>query len=196
MAIVVAGIGAVAVVLAAVIPAVIDRSSEPTPPIPAPISTAPVPVPEPTPSPYSGTASPTPSSQEPTPNGVSVRNTTKGRQLLTLPTGTSADLDSENRNWDAEYAGTESRFDIQFTQSGQLSAYYAAEVAIVSRPASYETCQDATAYKKYLTRSETREGNNLCFKTSEKRYAYVTIEKLAPREIQLSATAWDPAFEE
>jgi hypothetical protein len=162
---------------------------------PAPSSTSSVLAPTPSPSPTATSPTPTP-----TQTGTSERNTTKGRQLLTLPTGTSADLDSENRNWDAEYAGTESRFDIQFTQSGQLSAYYAAELAIVSGPASYETCQDATAYKKYLTKSETREGKNLCFKTSEKRYAYVTIENLvsrdAPGEVQLSATAWDPPFEE
>src|SRR5215203_2951908 len=76
-----------------------------TPPVGPTATSSPSPATAP---PNETTTSPTPT---PTQTGVSERNTTKGKQLLTLSQGTSADLDSENRNWGAEYAGTEPRFD-------------------------------------------------------------------------------------
>jgi hypothetical protein len=131
-----------------------------------------------------------------------VRHKTEPSQPLTLSLNYKADLDSQNSNWDVVSPAYGSRFDIGFNSVG-LGGYSSSgnDAAIVSGPASYETCSAATNYSKaYITRSKATPGMNLCVRTSEKRYAFLTIKKLLPRDsatqIELDVRVWDPPFEE
>jgi hypothetical protein len=151
-----------------------------------PSSSGPPPTPTPTPTP------------EPT-SAVTVRRSTADYPL-TLSGGYSADLDSMNSAWDVKYAATISRFDLSFNSVG-LSGHSKSDLAVVSGPASYETCSNATAYSEGgVSRNEAKPGMKLCARTSEKRYAFITIKKLLPKdypkEIQLDVTVWNPPFEE
>ncbi len=195
--IIVAGIGAAGLLLAALIPILVNQLNKPVTPSPVPSSTSPPvpgPVPPPTPAPI---PSPTPTVTDPT--GVTVRRST-GDNPLTLSTGYSADLDTMNRSWDVEYAATLSRFDIDLGTGVGVIAGSGSDIAIVDGPALYEICADATGYTKRIPRDELRQGVTACVRTSEKRLASVTIKKATPRDspdqIQLNVTVWDPPFEE
>jgi hypothetical protein len=197
VAIVVAGIGAMAVVLAAVIPIVIDRASEPTPPLPpTPSSTSPVPGPIPTTSatiPSQTSATETPPPSEPT--GVTVRRST-GKDLLTISDGYTADLDSRNPAWDVKYDRDYDNYDIELYHGG-LSGNDT-DFAIVSGQPSYETCQNATAYAEEISRDDIEPSISACVRTTDKRYAFITFKKVVhdPDKIQLAVVVWDPPFEE
>ena len=184
--------GAIVVItVAAVFRPIVNVFTGP-PPSPTPTSPA-TPVPPPNPAPR-----PTPA-PDPTPTGVTVRRSS-GDNPLALSQSYSADLDSMNPGWDVKYAATLSRFDIGYAREGWLSARSSSDLAIVSDTASYDVCSTATSYRQSLDRNEVKEGINLCVRTSEKRYAFMTIKKLVggdyPTEIQLDVIVWNPPFEE
>jgi hypothetical protein len=196
--IIVAGITTIGVVLVALIPVMVYQLSKPAPvtPSPVPSSTSPVPGPIPPPTPVS-IPSPTPTFPDPT--GVTVRRST-GDHPLALSESYSADLDSMNPGWDVKYAATMSRFDISYAREGWLHGRSSSDLAIVSATASYDVCSTATSYRPSLDIDEVKKGINMCVRTSEKRFAFMTIKKLVggdhPNEIQLDVTVWDPPFEE
>ena len=164
-----------------------------TQPSPCTASTcSPSPTPTPTPTPTTPTPDPTPT--------PTVRRSTEPSKPLTLTQGYAADLDSDEPGWNVKYAGTAPSFDISYAREGWLSGYYSADLAIVSGTASYEVCSTASGYRKSLDRDEVEEGINLCVRTSEKRFAFMTIKKLVggdyPNEIQLDVMVWNPPFEE
>jgi hypothetical protein len=72
------------------------------------------------------------------------------------------------------------------------------DLAVVSGPQSYDTCERATEYSGGLYHEDLKEGLTACVKTSESRFAYITIKKLVGdrEKIQLEVTVWDPPFEE
>lgn len=191
-----AGIGAAGLILAALIPVFIHKSSEPTPPLPpAPSSTSPVPGPIPTTSatiPSQTSATETPPPSEPT--GVTVRRST-GKDLLTISDGYTADLDSRNPAWDVKYDRDYDNYDIELYH-GALSGNDT-DFAIVSGQPSYETCQNATAYAEEISRDDIEPSISACIRTTDKRYAFITFKKVVhdPDKIQLDVTVWDPPFE-
>lgn len=194
--IVVAVIGAAGLIVAALIPVLLRPSSEPMPQVPAPTSTAPEPGPVPPPSPSPAAVSATPTPPEPT---ETVRRSTHDKPPLTLTTGYSADLDATTLSWDVQYSASNSRFDIRYSY-GSINGVSAGDFAVVTGPAVYETCLTASGYARSIRRNEIQPGVTACARTSEKRYAFVTIKKLVPRDnpkqIQLDVTVWDPPFEE
>jgi hypothetical protein len=135
-----------------------------------------------------------PSSTEP-----DVRRSTDSSKPLTLSQAYSADLDTTNPAWDVEYAGNEERFDIEYDHSS-LTALSPSDLAIVSGSARYETCRDATGYTEEVDWRKIKPGLGVCVRTSEKRFAFLTVKKLVgdidnPEAIQLDVTVWDPPFE-
>jgi hypothetical protein len=162
---------------------------------PSPTTTSPAtPVPPPNPT---RTPTPTPT---PDPTSTVTERRSTGEHPLALSQSYSADLDSMNPGWDVKYAATASRFDIGYAREGWLSGRSSSDLAIVSGEASYDVCSTATSYRKSLDRDEVKKGINLCVRTSEKRYAFMTIKKLVggdyPSEIQLDVVVWNPPFEE
>jgi hypothetical protein len=149
------------------------------------------------PPPPATTTTPAP---DPTPT-VTVRRSTKDKPPLTLTSDYDADLDSLEPAWGVN-RDREDGYDIEFYSSGagQLitNDFVGVDLAEVSGPPSFETCQTATNYKTELTANEAKKGVEVCVRTSEKRFAFVQIKKiLGDREgIQMDVTVWDPPFEE
>lgn len=120
-----------------------------------------------------------------------------GSNLLTLSRGYSADLDTLDKDWDVGYAETASRFDLVFTSAGagELVAGDESDFAIVTGPASLDTCESATGYLAGLTADEAKPDVNLCTRTSEGRLAFVIIKKVQGgddrTQILLEVTVWD-----
>jgi hypothetical protein len=190
-------IGVISVIVAIVIPIAIYQLSKPNP-NPTPSSTSPIPVPPttttsaPTPSPTS-TDSPSPSPTQPTPTPNPVRRSTDDK-ALTLSAGYSTDLDSMPPGWGVKSEENEYK-DIEVHQSDLVSEN--GDMAIVSGAPKYETCQDATAYQVEVEWRYVRPGLKVCVRTSENRYAFVTVEKfnVDSQQIQLDVVVWDPPFE-
>jgi hypothetical protein len=141
-------------------------------------------------------ASPTASSPTPTPDPTpsnEVRRST-GDNALTLSNAYEIDMDSMDRDWGVHYSDVSPDRDLAYDWGGLNGA---GDMAIVSGPVKYETCQDTTAYKQGIDEDELENGLKICVRTSEKRYAFVTIKKIVGDRdhLQLGVTVWDPKFE-
>jgi hypothetical protein len=161
--------------------------------------------PTPTPTPVVATTSsaPSPSASpspalEPSPTpSTHVRRTTEGKSLpLTISDRYMVDLDSTDPTWDAHDGG------------GYGDLYYDpphgirlgnSDLAYVGGAGSYETCAIQSGYTgEAINGTNLRTGTSACVRTSEKRYALITITKLVTnpaRQVQLEVTVWDPPFE-
>jgi hypothetical protein len=160
---------------------------------------------QPSTAPPSSSTSPPPTTTTPEPDPtptVTVRRSTEKHSLV-LSDRYYADLDSMSPDWDVTNNGTDD-FDIQLSayyQGAGLSAAGNSELATVSGPASYDTCLMETGYVADEV-DPAKPGTRICIKTSEHRYAFITIEKLISDEpgnvekIKLTAVVWDPPFEE
>jgi hypothetical protein len=106
------------------------------------------------------------------------------------------DLDSTDPTWDAHDGG------------GYGDLYYDpphgirlgnSDLAYVGGAGSYETCAIQSGYTgEAINGTNLRTGTSACVRTSEKRYALITITKLVTnpaRQVQLEVTVWDPPFE-
>jgi hypothetical protein len=95
--------------------------------------------------------------------------------------------------WDVKFEENEYK-DIEVHHSNLVSEN--GDMAIVSGAPKYETCQDATAYQAEVEWNYVRPGLKVCVRTSENRYAFVTVKKfnVDSQEIQLDVTVWDPPF--
>jgi hypothetical protein len=183
-AVIAAVIGAMgAIVVALIGSGVISVSAGPavqppsTPTAPPPSSTGPAPTPT--------TATPEP---EPT-STVAVRRST-GKNPITLTDQYAADLDSKDGGWAVANAAANSDWDIEFEWGG-LGA--AEDLAMVKGPVKYETCQNATGYRVTLDEKYVESGTRLCVRTSEDRFAFVTIKDVDsdPAQIALDVTVWE-----
>ena len=150
--------------------------------------------------PSSSSPPPTPTTPTPDPSpAIKVLRST-GENPLTLTAGYSADLDTMDPAWDVEYSARNARLDINFSGSFGLISQSATDLALVDGPASYDTCLKATGYTKDSVEDQLQAGSTVCVRTSEKRYAFLTVKKLVPRDnpdkIQLDVTVWDPPFQE
>jgi hypothetical protein len=111
-----------------------------------------------------------------------------------------ADFDSMNPAWDVRNSGFSDRQDVFWDHGGRLSGFRGGEFAVVSGSADYEICSTATGYRTSLDLREAQPGMNLCVRTSENRYALVTIKKIVGgedlrRQVQLGVVVWDPPAE-
>jgi hypothetical protein len=156
------------------------------------VSASPSPEPPPT------TATPEPG---PTSTGTVRRSTEK--HPMVLSDRYYADLDSMSPDWDVTNNGTDD-FDIQlhaYYQGASLWAAGNSELATVSDSVNYNTCLMETGYVADEV-DPAKPGTGICIKTSEHRYAFITVEKLISDEpgnvekIKLTAVVWDPPFEE
>jgi hypothetical protein len=153
------------------------------------------PIASPTPSP--ATDPPNETTPTPTPDSTpstEVRRST-GDKVLTLSNAYEIDLDSMDRDLGVHYSDVDPDRDLAYDWGGLNGA---GDMAIISGPVKYETCQDATAYKQGVDEDELENGLKICVRTSEKRYAFVTIKKIIGDrdQLQLGVTVWDPPFEE
>ena len=162
-------------------------TSSPSPEPASPTPTSPNPTPTTSPSP-----SPTP---QPTPT-VTVRRSTDKYPLI-LPSNRYADLDSRNRRWDIEYNGTDDSdigFDGYYKAAG-LTAGKNSGITSVSGSANYNKCSFETGYADQVM--PVKRGTKLCVKTSDERFALITVEKLLSDEvgnvekIQLAVVVWE-----
>jgi hypothetical protein len=149
-------------------------TSSPAPTMPEPSEPTSAPAPDPTPS-------------------INVRRST-GDKVLTLTADYSADLDSMPPGWGVKFEENDYK-DIEVHHSNLVSEN--GDMAIVSGAPKYETCQDATAYQFEVEWRYVRPGLKVCVRTSENRYAFVTVKKFNKEtdDIQLDVVVWDPPFE-
>ena len=118
---------------------------------------------------------------------------------MVLQADYTADLDTEG--WSIKRRDNEN--DIEFWHGALIGNQYDNKtyLAVVSGPRKYETCKEATNYAEEISKEETKKGVTVCVKTSESRFAYITIKKVVhnfyddPYKIQLALTVWDPPFE-
>jgi hypothetical protein len=193
VAIVVAVIGALGAIVAALVGGdvinIAPGGAITTGPTPPPTVVTPSPPPT-TPPPTETTPTRAP---DPTPT-FKVRRST-GNKLLTLSGEYSADLDSMDAAWDVERTTSGEDMDVLFYH-GDLYAENG-DLSIVSAAAKYETCRATTGYEESIYRTDLDPGLKVCFRTSEKRYAFVTVKKVseARNQIELSVTVWEQKFE-
>ena len=121
------------------------------------------------------------------------RRQSTGNNPLTLSSGYRADLDSTDPAWDVQSEGADRHMDIVFSY-GKLREISPTLRSFQDRPNMRH------GYKKFLDEDETRSGTSLCVRTSESRFAFVTIKKVrgegSSAQIQLDVTVWDPQFNE
>jgi hypothetical protein len=131
----------------------------------------------------------------PLPDGVTVRRTTEGSNLITLRPDYGVDLDdsiSPNWNVDGGYGGIFDGRDIGFANdAGTLNLV--GDHAIESGAVDYGTCARETAYTNgAIERGGLRSDETICVRTNQRRYALVTIVAASDQAIQLGVTVWDP----
>jgi hypothetical protein len=128
-----------------------------------------------------------------------VRRST-GKNPLILTDDHYVDLDSKNPNWDVQQGFPEG-LDIGMWGYGVgdgagLNVGKESESAVVSGPANYDTCSTATNYTGDIQKA--KPDKSICVRTSENRYAFITIEKVNLDEkreyvdtVQFAAVVWE-----
>jgi len=159
----------------------------PTPPAVPPTS----PVTAPTASATSVPATPT--DRAALPGNVTVRRTSQPN-AITLRPSYGVDLDDNTSpNWGVKsgptwYSGSDIGSD-----SDEDIVDFTGDYAVVTGAPEYATCATETAYTSGgIERGSLRPDENICLRTSEDRYALVTIISTSEQAIQFRATVWDP----
>jgi len=194
-------IGVIGVIVAIVVPIVIYQLSKPnlnatpsstsTVPVTPPTTSAPTPSPTPT-------GSPSPSlTPKPTPaQTTEVWQTTIGKQSLILQADYTADLDT--KGWNVK-RDRDNEYDIEFWHGMLIGNQYDNKtyLAVVSGPRKYDTCKEATNYADEISKEEAKKGVTVCVKTSDERFAYITIKNVIngpygdPYKIELAVVVWE-----
>jgi hypothetical protein len=165
-------------------------------PSPSPTTPASQPTPTPTPAPTGTTPTEAP---DPTPS-FEVRRST-GKHSLILSNEFWADLDSKNPAWDISQIVTDDH-DIGISGYYQGTVFRSgshSDIATVSGPSNYNTCLIETGYSEEI--NPAKPGTKICVRTSDKRFAFITIEKLLfdqvgnVEKIQLAVVVWEPQHE-
>ncbi|SDG82462.1 DUF1707 domain-containing protein [Pseudonocardia oroxyli] len=178
----------VVVVLVGTIAFVAGRGAEPTP-APGPVTPTAQPAPTTTTRPTTSAAA-TPTGQA-LASGGQVRRATNG-QSITLTPGYRVDLDDlTSPNW---LASNGCCGDVYF-DSGSRYVTFNDDYAVMSGPADYAACTQATAYATgSVERGGLTPGKQFCVRTTEDRFAVVTVEGTTEQAFQFSVTVWDPRF--
>jgi hypothetical protein len=198
------GIMAGAVVLVAGVALVVGVSGAGTPPSPVPppaptttralptVTTAisavrPTTSATPIPAPGGGTAAALPA-------GVEVRRAT-GTEAITLRPSYGVDLDNNTSpNWAVAVGGANNGRDVGSGSSADR-LYFTGDYAVVTGAPEYATCARETGYTRGgIELGSLQTGDNICVRTSEDRYALVTIVTAAEQAIQFRAVVWDPVI--
>ncbi|MGH3896669.1 MAG: serine/threonine protein kinase [Pseudonocardiaceae bacterium] len=124
------------------------------------------------------------------PAAVTVRRQS-GDRPLRLTANYYADLDSLAPDWEVANRGVDGA-DLYLDSSGStLYSKNGADFAPVSGPPDYTTCQKETAYFPGINVNDDRSGFSFCVRTSNRRFAFVTI--VDPKmPVALDITIWDP----
>lgn len=132
-------------------------------------------------------------SAAPLPDSTTVRRTT-GAVAITLRPSYSLDLDDNTSpNWSVG-AGCCGPNDIGLN-SDASQVYISDDYAVETGFPGYATCAQETGYTNgALERGSLKSGENLCVRTSEHRYALVTIVSASDQAVQFRAVVWDPPF--
>jgi hypothetical protein len=130
------------------------------------------------------------------PDGVSQRRST-GSTAITLRPSYGVDLDDNlSPNWSVKSGplgssagyGSDVGSDAYESKLDFLSDY-----AIVDAAEGYATCAEETGYTRGgIPRGDLREGEEMCLRTTEGRYALVKVVSATAGEIRITATVWDP----
>ena len=160
----------------------------PTPPAVPPTS----PVTAPTASATSVPATPT--DRAALPGNVTVRRTSQPN-AITLRPSYGVDLDDNTSpNWGVKSAPVGAGYggsDIGSDSYGDI--VFIGDYAVVTGAPEYATCATETAYTSGgIERGSLRPDENICLRTSEDRFALVTIISTSEQAIQFRATVWDP----
>jgi cell division protein FtsB len=112
-----------------------------------------------------------------------------GDQPLTFSSGYSIDLDSDAPDWGVNDG---SMGDVHFYLGSQTSLS-TREVSLVDHVPTEAECDDATVLVPTLPDGQTREGVQMCTRTSEDRFAYVRIVGIdqAAETITLDIIVWE-----
>lgn len=94
-----------------------------------------------------------------------------GGQPLTFSSGYGIDLDSDAPDWGIN----NSSFGELSFNLGSQARLYTGEVSLVDHVPTESECDDATVLHPSLPEGQTREGVQMCTRTSEDRLAYVRI---------------------
>jgi hypothetical protein len=101
--------------------------------------------------------------------------------------------------WEVKYAAREKVYDITFGGGAGL-LFGAGDAAIVIGPAKYDTCLNETGWDNSVHPDDLTPGTNICVRTSERRFAYITSIKKIPRDAnrraQIDVIVWPPQREE
>ncbi len=139
-------------------------------------------------------ANSTDAANPPLPDGVTERRTT-GSDPITLRPSYGVDLDdTTSLNWNVGTGciGLCDGRDVGFQGDGS-AVNFVGDYAVVSGPVTYATCARETAYTRGgIERGSLRTGETVCVRTSENRYAVVTIGGASEQAMQLRLTVWDP----
>lgn len=113
--------------------------------------------------------------------------------------GTADFDDVQSASWgasDINQLEDEGNYDVRVYARDRLRANSNMEggIALVDGEASYETCASATTYDLTVDFGRDVIGSNLCFITTEGRYAYATVvgHDTIPIRFDLAVTVWDP----
>ena len=191
--------GAAVVVLAglALVVGVSGSADTPPTPVPPPPTTRALPTvttTTPTSRPTTPTTSPVDGTAATLPAGVEVRRTTEA-EPITLRPSFGVDLDNiTSENWAVAAGGTGSGRDVAPNSNGD-TLYFIGDYAVVTGAPEYATCARETGYTRGgIEIGSLQPDDNICVRTSENRYALVTIVTAAEQAIRFRAVVWDPVI--
>ena len=114
-----------------------------------------------------------------------------GSTPLTFANGYSIDLDTDVPDWGVDRgSGGDLDFFLVSSTSSHLQTY---EMSFVDQVPTEAECDDATVLQASLTGDQTREGVQMCVRTSEERFAYVHIVAIdyEAQTITLDLIVWE-----
>ncbi len=113
---------------------------------------------------------------------------TTGDTPLLLSDGYEADLDSLSPNWDVAQSNDLADIQNSGSQGADLFGQRGVDLAPVTGPPEYGTCQTATAYQSYV--QQLRIGQAFCVRTGEnRRFAYLKVRAVDP-VLSLDVVVW------
>lgn len=140
------------------------------------------------------TTRPTAEPSTPTTQSGSVAVRRRSDTPVTLTRSYAADLDSMAPNWNVGRSNSFESQDLIYdeTVQGDDDGYInGTEAAPVSEPVDFATCAAATGY---ATRQRISAGDRFCLRTSDKRFAYLTIRGAGQGEAVFDIVVWDPPY--
>jgi hypothetical protein len=125
------------------------------------------------------------------PGGDDVRRTT-GTGSITLRPSYGVDLDNNTSpNWAVTGDGLANGHDIAWRWDAS-SLNFTGDFAVVTGAPEYETCAVETGYTRGgIDRGSLQAGENICVRTSEDRYALVTVVGADEQAFEFRTVVWD-----